>query len=590
MLTELVVRDLALIESLVLSFGPRLNAITGETGAGKSLLVGALELLLGHRPRAGMVRSGAARAVVEARFLVSEGEASEAFERWLKNHLPQVLDDWEEVEAGERELILGRTVGRDGRTKAYVNQRAVTRKVLQELAPRLFEIHGQNDTQRLFDPAEQLMLLDHYGALQTKLRAYRKARSRWQEQVERALRLKDEQESRRDRLDLARFQLSEIRAVAPDPDERTKLAPEREMLRSAEGLKGGLSNLVDELSESDNALLDRLRRAERFVSMWREQVDALGVPAGELAEACAHLEEAATELRSFADRLEVDPARLEAVEGRLDELERLEQKYERDANGLVELADALEDEIAALESEEQSLAGLGEEIGAVRTELLERGGDLRRARKAARGKLVRAVHRALGQLGLPEAEFDLRLGQRGEEAEHGHAGIDGLERAVLEADQRLFSERGIDRIEFLLAANPGEAPKKLRQVASGGETSRIMLALRSVLARKGPGRDRVLVFDEIDSGVGGRLGPAVGAHLCKLGEHHQVLTVTHLPAIAAVADRHLRVSKVVHEGRTRTQVDELAGEERVDEVADMIAGGADQETARAEARRLLTRA
>jgi len=561
MLTELVVRDLALIENVALAFGPGLNAITGETGAGKSLLVGALELLLGQRPRPGMVRQGSARAVVEGRFVIPEGEASEALERWLKHHLPQVLEDWEEVEVGERELILGRTVGRDGRTKAYVNQRAVTRKLLQELAPRLFEIHGQNDNQRLFDPSEQLILLDHYGGLNGKLLDYRKARARWHERAERALRLKDEQCARRDRLDLARFQLSELRAASPDPDERSKLTPERELLRSAEGLKGGLVNLVDELSETDNALLDRLRRAERFVSMWREQVAALSEPANELAAAAAHLEEAATALRSFTDMLEVDPARLEAVEERLAELERLEQKYERDAAGLVALAGELELEIEGLVAEEQSLAGLGQEIASARAELLERGGALRRARKSAGTRIVRAVHRALGQLGLPTAEFDLRLGQRGDEAaEHGHAGIDGLDRSVLEADRKLFSERGIDRIEFLLAANPGESLQKLRQVASGGETARIMLALRSVLARKGPGRERVLVFDEIDSGVGGRLGPAVGAHLRKLGEHHQVLTVTHLPAIAAVAERHLRVRKIVHEGRTRTQVDELSGE------------------------------
>ncbi len=588
MLTELVVRDLALIENVALSFGPGLNAITGETGAGKSLLVGALELLLGRKPRPGLVRRGASRALVEGRFLVPEEESSEDLERWLKNHLPQVLDDWDEVEVGERELILGRAVGRDGRTKAYVNQRAVTRKLLQELAPRLVEIHGQNDHQRLFDPSEQLILLDHFGALGGKVLAYRQARARWHERVGRALRLKDEQEQRRDRLDLVRFQLSEIRAAAPDPDERSKLTPERELLRSAEGLKGGLANLVDELSESENALLDRLRRAERFVSMWREQVAALGEPADELSAACAHLEEAALTLRSFADRLEIDPARLEAVEERLDELERLEKKYERDSQGLGAMADELEREVEQLESEEKSLTGLSDEIADVRKELLERGCELRRGRKSARPRIVRSVHRALGRLGLPKAEFDLRLGQRGEEAEHGHAGIDGLDRTVLEADSKLFSERGIDRIEFLLAANPGESLLKLRQVASGGETARIMLALRSVLARQGPGRDRVLVFDEIDSGVGGRLGPAVGAHLRKLAQSHQILTVTHLPAIAAVADRHLRVSKLVQQGRTHTQVDELSGESRIDEVADMIAGGADHETARAEARRLLS--
>jgi DNA repair protein RecN (Recombination protein N) len=588
MLTELVIRDLALIEHASLVFGPGLNAITGETGAGKSLLVGALELLRGERPRPGIVRSGARRSVVEGRFLVPRGAATEPLERWLRNHLPQVLDDWEaEGAAEERELILGRSVGADGRTKAYVDQRPVTRKVLAELAPRLFEIHGQNDHQKLLDASEQLILLDHAGRLGKKVDAYRRARARWLSKVEEALRLKEEQQERRDRLDLVRFQHGEIRAAAPDPQERSALTPERELLRSAEGLKGDLAALVDGLVEADDALLDRLRRAERTVSRWRESVSALSAPAAELEAACAHLEEAARTLRSLVDELEVDPDRLEAVEGRLAELERLERKYERDAAGLLALAEALEAEIERLEGEEQSLAEIGREVGAARTQLIERGGELRRGRKAVRPRLVRAVHKALEQLGLPKAEFDLRLGQRSGEIERSHAGLDGLDRAALESDRKLFSERGMDRIEFLLSANPGEPLQKLRHVASGGETARIMLALRSVLARSGAGRDRTLVFDEIDAGVGGRLGPAVGAHLGRLGTVHQVLCVTHLPAIAAVADRHLRVTKLVHEGRTMTRVEELSGEARVEEVADMIAGGGDQDTARAEARRLL---
>ena len=587
MLTELVVRDLALIEHVSLVFEPGLNVITGETGAGKSLLVGALELLMGERPRPGIVRSGAQRTVVEGRFVVPRDGTTGALERWLRNHLPQVLEDWEESEGDERELILGRAVGSDGRTKAYIDQRPVTRKLLSQLAPRLFEIHGQNDHQKLLDASEQLILLDHFGGLGEKVDAYRRSRARWLERVEDAIRLKERQEERRDRLDLARFQLGEIRAAAPDPTERSRLGPEREMLRSAEGLKGGLANLVGELSEAENALLDRLRRAERFVSMWKEQVGQLAGPASELEAACAHLEEAALALRSFADELEVDPARLEAVEERLAELERLEQKYECGAEALVAMADTLEAEIERLEAEERSLEGLGEDVATARAQLIERGGELRRARKAVRPRLVRSVHGALEQLGLSGAEFDLRLGQRTGEIEHGHAGVDGLDRATLESERKIFSERGMDRIEFLLSANRGEPLQKLRHVASGGETARIMLALRSVLARSGQGRDRTLVFDEIDAGVGGRLGPRVGAHLRRLGKYHQVLCVTHLPAIAAVAAHHLRVTKLVHEGRTLTRVDELTGEARVEEVADMIAGGSDQETARAEARRLL---
>ena len=311
----------------------------------------------------------------------------------------------------------------------------------------------------------------------------------------------------------------------------------------------------------------------------------LAGPAGELAEAGAHLEEAARALRSLVDRLEADPARLEAVEERLAELERLSAKYGRDAAGLGALAGELEAEIAALEADEASLDGLAEAVASARSAVLAAGGDLRRARKTLKPKLVRAVEAAL--LGARPRARALRPAPRPALAGGGGRGEDELVRAAFEADRELFGERGIDRIEFLLAANPGQPLEKLRHVASGGETARIMLALRSALARRGAGRARVLVFDEIDAGVGGRLGPAVGEHLKALGAHHQILCVTHLPAVAALADRHLRVVKEVERGRTRTRSETLAGEARVLEIADMIAGGAEQETARAEARRLL---
>jgi len=591
MLTELVIRDLALIERVELSFGEGLNVITGETGAGKSLLVGALELLMGERPRPGLVREGAARAEVEGRFQLAAGASTEATVRWLRNHLPLVIEDWEGLAADDpREVVLGRSVGRDGKTRGFVNQRAVTIKTLRGLALRLFEIHGQNDHQKLLDASEQLILLDDFGGLDEPLREYRAARVEWFALVERALALREEQQSRRDRLDLARFQLAELDAAAVDPGEHERLTPEREVLRNAEGLKGGLSNLVEELFESDEALADRLRRAQRFVELWKEKIPALGTVADELDAACLHLEEAGLGLRSFTEGVEVDPARLEAVEGRLAELERLERKYARGPDGLVELAGELRAEIAELEALEHGLADIGPTLESVRAELLAAGGTLRRLRKAVRGKLVASVRKTLQGLGLERAEFDVRLGQRGDEGDLEHApDVTGLDRAALEADKLRFGERGMDRIEFLLSANPGQPLQKLRQVASGGETARIMLALRTVLARSkhGPGRERALVFDEIDSGVGGRLGPAVSEHLRKLGRYHQVLCVTHLPAIAASAARHSRVHKQVERGRTLTRVETLSGERRVEEVADMIAGGGDQETARAEARRLI---
>lgn len=584
MLVELVIRDLALIEHAELSFGAGLNVITGETGAGKSLLVGALELLLGEKPKSAVVRTGATRATIEGRFTVPAGAGGASVSRWARKHAPELLEDWQGEGPGrERELILGRSVASDGKTRAYVNGRPVTRESLADLAPRLFEIHGQNDHQKLHDPSEQLRLLDGFGKLDKQVSQYRAAREAWSKLVEEALRLEREAGERRDRLDLARFQLSELVAADPDPDEKTRLAPERELLRHAAGMKAGLGELLGALADADDAALDRIRHAQRFLESWRGQVGALEAPCADLEAGHAHLDEAVRALRSLGDRLEIDPRRLEQVEERLAELERLERKYRTDAAGLIVKRRDLEAEIARLDQDEASQAGLAGAIGKARALVLEHGGELRRARKALREKLVKQVHKALKDLGLANARFDVKLGQRGEE--EGLTAADPSDRAVIEADQARFGERGMDRIEFLLAANPGEAPQKLRAVASGGETARIMLALRSVLADAG--EPRSLLFDEIDSGVGGRLGPVVGAHLRKLGEHHQVLCVTHLPALAAMAARHLRVEKHVEGGRTRTRIEELSGERRVLEIADMIAGGGDQETARAEARRLM---
>jgi DNA repair protein RecN (Recombination protein N) len=573
MLVELLIRKMALIEESTLSFGRGLNVITGETGAGKSLLVGALDLLMGQRTKPGLVRAGARQLLVEGRFVVPDDPSGEAVRTWLEAHLPEVLEEWAELESGEeRELILGRSVAREGRSRAHVNHRPVTQRTLRELAGRLFEVHGQNDHQRLLEPGEQLRLLDAFGGLHEALSRYRDLRAAWLGHVQRALELQAERDERRDTLELARFQLAELESARPDAAERASLAQERD--------------LVAELSEQDDALLDRLRRAERLVEDWSRDVAAFDASREELAAAVVHLQEAAGGLRSSYDRLELDPGRLEAVEGRLEELERLERKYARDTAGLAARIEELRVEIARLEGEERDLEDLAPTIVKARADLLESGFGLRRSRKAVAVRFKSKARATFKQLGLERADFDVRLGQRAPEAgEPGEGDATAHDREAIEHDRLRFGERGMDKIEFLLAANPGEPAGRLRQVASGGETARIMLALRSVLGAADTGR--TLVFDEIDSGVGGHLGPAVGVHLKRLARRHQVLCVTHLPAIAAVADRHLRVSKAVRKGRTLTQVSELSGEDRVQEVADMIAGGSAHETARAEARRLI---
>ncbi len=584
MLTELFVRDLALIERCSVTLGPGLNVLTGETGAGKSLVVGALTLLLGGRARSGLVRRGADAALVEGRFEL-RGPAGERVRAWLAEHLPEVAADVAESaeDGGAPELILGRRLSAEGKSRAHVDQRPVPLRTLRELLPLLLEIHGQHEHQRLFDPAEQLALLDAYGGLGESVEAYAAARARWRSCGEQLFAIEERAGERRDRLDLLRFQLGEIRAVAPDADERAALGRERELLRHAGALRSELGAVLGELSEADDALLDRLRRAHAATERWRRAVADLGGVAEDLQEAALRVEEAVRGLQGFVDGVEVDPARLEVVEERLAELERLERKHATDAAGLARLADEFEAQIAALEGEEESREELDRELAAARAELSRRADALRAAREKLAKPLARDVQRELGALGLPKARFELH---REEAAPRpGDSPNADPRRAAFDAEARHFGPLGTGRFEFRLAANPGEPLAPLRHVASGGEAARIALALRTVLAAGDAGR--TLVFDEIDAGVGGRLGPAVGNHLRALGEHHQVLCVTHLPAIAALADQHVRVAKQTRGGRTRTSVATLAGDDRVDEVADMIAGGAAHETARAEARRLL---
>jgi DNA repair protein RecN (Recombination protein N) len=573
MLVELSITDLALIERATLGFGPGLNVITGETGAGKSLLIDALELLLGQRARAGLVRQGAQSARVEGRFeLALEGYGSRVA-GWLRKRLPETLEDWEEEGAqGDLELILTRTLTRDGRSRAHVNHRPVTQRVLRELAARLVEIHGQNDHQRLFEPLEQLRLLDTFGALEDTLAGYRERRARWLANAERLERFEAGEADRLQRLDLLRFQARELAEAEPSVEERAELAEERALLRNAGELGGQLGGILMELAEADGAALGAVQQAERVLDAWAERIGALAEPAACIREASAQLDDAVRGLRSFVDGVETNPARLEEVEERLSLLEALERKYRTDTAGLVARRAAIEAEVGQLEDAEQGYDELAAEVARDRGAALQAARRLSRARAKLLERLRVAVERALGELGLARASFAARLVAPADDAD----------------DRKRLTPHGAEGVEFQLAANPGEPAQPLRKVASGGEMARIMLALRGALAVRQS--TPTLIFDEVDAGVGGRLGPRVGAHLAAVAAHHQVLCVTHLPAIAAAAQRHLRVHKDVAQGRTRTHVVHLAGDARVEEIADMIAGGAAHATARAEAQRLLAEA
>jgi DNA repair protein RecN (Recombination protein N) len=572
MLTELVIRDLALIEAAEVELAAGLNALTGETGAGKSLFVGSLELLRGEAPRGGAaswVRKGAEQARVEGRFQVADRTVLARLAAVLREELPALAEelDLEAKDPGELELILGRTLGQDGKTRAHVNQRPVPLRALGRLAVHLLEIHGQNDHQRLLDPAEQTRLFDAYAGLERLVAEYAGLRAAWLARRDELLHLEERAEERRERLELLRFQRAELRDARLGEGEPAALLEEREALRSAGELMTQLGAVVGALLESDDAALDRVKTAGRTLERWAERLPSLAGALEALRSAEVHLADAGGAARTLLDGVVDDPVRLEAVEARLAELERLAKKYRAQVSELGGVLAGLEAELATLEGAGTSAEELARAVAEAEEELLSFARELAKKRKAAAPRLEKAILASLAALGLANARFEVALRIR-----EG----DGPER---------YGPLGIEDLEFMLAANPGEPPRPLARVASYGEAARIMLALRTVLSAGD--RGRTLVFDEIDSGVGGRLGPEVGAALRSLGQHHQILCVTHLPAIAAAAGRHLVIAKEIQAGRTRTSVTPLEGEARVAEVADMIAGGADETTARAEARRLL---
>ena len=582
MLTELVIRDLALIEAAEVELCAGLNALTGETGAGKSLFVGSLELLRGETPRGGAaswVRREAEQARVEGRFVLSDPAVCARVAACLAEELPELAEELSGPARGEAEsaefpeLILGRTLGRDGRTRAHVNQRPVPLRALAKLAALVLEIHGQNDHQRLLDPTEQLRLFDAFAGLEELRGEYVRRRAAWQARRDELARLEERDEERRERLELLRFQRGELRAAELEAGEPAALLEERELLRGAGELRTQLGTVVEALLESDGAALDRVKAAGRALERWSERLPRLAGALASLRDAEVHLAEAGSVVSSLLDGVSDDPARLEAVEARLAELEALARKYRTDEAELAGVLATIERELGELEGAGTSASELAAAIEAARGELDSAARELAKKRRAAAPKLEQAIQVSLETLGLARARFEVALRPRGEDV------------PASSTDTARYGPAGIEDLEFLLASNPGEPCLALARVASYGEAARIMLALRTVLSAGD--RGRTLVFDEIDSGVGGRLGPEVGAALRALGRHHQILCVTHLPAIAAAAALHLSISKEVQGGRTRTTIAVLEGEPRVAEVADMIAGGADEQAARAEARRLL---
>ena len=565
MLAELTVRNLAVIEETRLALGPGFNVITGETGAGKSLLVDALVFVLGGAADRGMMRRDAASTSVEAVFTVSDDPQT----RGVLAELGVEVDDEDSV------VALYREVHKEGRTTSRLNGRAVPAGVLRTVGAALVDIHGQGSHLSLLDPRFQMRALDDFAGLGEQRDAVERAVAeahRLRSELTEADASIRETEQRRD---LLAFQVGEIESAAPADGEEEALLRERNVLEHAESVRDACAVAYEALSQSDRNAADLAAEALDHLRRAPGAAQALGAQIEALESAVAQLSDTAREVRDLAESVESDPARLAEIEERVGLLRRLKRKYGDSESAVLAFADDARAQLERIETADERRQDLEDALNEATRSAGGLATALSEARSRAAAALSEAVAVELREVGLERASFGVAV-QR-EEAVDGLPAPDGRRYAS--------TGSGIDRVVFSARTNPGEEARPLAKVASGGETSRMMLALNSVLqTASGAGS---LVFDEIDAGIGSRAGDVVGRKLWTVGRRAQVLCVTHLPQIAAWADTHFRVGKAVQDGRTYSGAESLSEEERAGEIAGMLGSG---ESVSQVAREMLQRA
>jgi len=557
MLLELRIENLLLIERAELRLGPGLNAITGETGAGKTILAHSFDLLMGGRARAGIVRPGAGEAYVEGVFEIPDGLL----------HDPELAEIAERLPEGATEVAVGRRVSATGRTSAFLAGRSASAPELQALGSRLLAFYGQHEHRKLTLSGAQLETLDGFAGDQhlERRRAYRDAHAEVI-RIERELSRIREREGARERdLDILRYELEEIEAAKPDPAEDGELAAERERLRHAEALRAAAAEAMAAVAgdgDGDGGASEAMGAAEAALTA-REGVDAELDKLAEVAMGLrVELQELGAELRGYAEGIEAEPGRLEQVEERLDVLDRLRRKHGGSIESVLAHAERCRTEIATIEGAEETTDRLEKDLAKAFRKRTDLAAQLSEVRAKAARRLEKRVAAELDQLAMSGAKLEVSL--------EPHS--DG------------FGALGQERVTFQVATNPGMPTSPLRDAASGGELSRVMLALAGQGARGGAG---TYVFDEIDAGVGGNTANAVGERLRSLGEERQVLCITHLPQVASMAEIHFRIEKDIDGGQATARVERVDGDRLVAEIVRMLGGDDGDEAADRHARQLL---
>lgn len=566
MLRELHISNLAVIADATVEFDAGLNCFTGQTGAGKSLVLGALELLLALRSGQSMLRVGADEARITGVFMIQN--------LVLRRRLAEITDL---PLADEPEMILVRRIHQSGRTTASLNGHPLTGSMLKNIAETLVDIHGQHETQYLLERENQLTLLDDVGQLGAIAGEFRDLYKQRRECLRQFREMNASQTLRRQQIELYEFQFREIEDANPQSGELEQLEVRHRLLSNIEKIKRQVGGAYAALYEDDGSIIGRLKSVAAVLLEAAELNQEFSSAAEQVKDSTIALDDAAFTLRRTLDRLELDPEELATVTDRLNMLHRLISKY-CDPGGNVEQLRAykehLREQLTELKSADQNTTALEARIVALEQQLSQRGAELSQGRKKAAERVIPGVHQQLAELGMKDARFHIEFSP-----------VQAVSVADGNTDDPFGSPSGLDTVEFMLAPNPGQPARPLRKIASGGELSRVMLAVKSILAASD--RVSVLVFDEIDANVGGRMGTILGEKLRAIARRHQVLCITHLPQIAAYADRHISIKKIVRDGESYTTVSTLSGQSRLAELAEMMAGKNITPTSLAQAEELL---
>lgn len=564
MLRELHIQNFAIITDLTLQFKAGLVVLTGETGAGKSIILDALSAVLGTRVESGVVRAGSNQAFVEALFELDDVTLSS---------LRPLLEE-EGLLEDERFLTLSREIRSEGRSIARVNGRSVNLGIQSEIGAVLVDVHGQSEHLSLLKVKSHRELLDRFAGNSETLQDYQKHYRVWSALENELVELKRLQSNADERADILRYQIGQIEAAKLKPDEEESLLKERMRLANAETLSRYTQSALQTLDESSpetSAVTDLLGTVSHDLSSLAK-IDAQMQNLADQAEAAlSSLTDIAYELRRYNEQIEFNPARLDQIELRIDLINSLKKKHGGSVDSVIKFFASAQDELSKIEGVEGQIDELGKKISRVKENLANSALSLSASRQQAANSMSAQMEEQLSQLEMRKARLKVLIARQ--EDETGLPINGGL----------AFDSNGIDKVELMIETNPGEGFKPLAKIASGGETSRLMLALKEVLAEA----DQIptLIFDEIDSGIGGRVGWTVGSILWQLGRHHQVMCVTHLPQLAAFGDQHLKVDKQTFQDRTITQVVEVTGEMRVAEITEML--GAPGEQSQQTARELL---